>query len=258
MAAPPPRGGLSLYDNLTDPNDPASSSAATISSAPVLYNQGENPPADSATKKPLDPVLRFQPIRRPQAKQSNKPKATFPKAIPKPAAAAETGAAAPAAAPASVPGPPKSRLADWAAAEDDEWRYGTGEKRQRGGRKKKKNRQDVPVQTNWDDLYDPARPTNIEEYVRSDEKVDEVREWKALLYRHRRKLDESDLSSDDDERPAPSSKFTRRGSWMLCVNVLIQINSPRRLPSTRLRRHSHHHQRHSPTTRPATTLTPVV
>ena len=257
MAAPPPRGGLSLYDNLTDPNDPTSSSAATISSAPVLYNQGEHPPADSATKKPLDPVLRFQPIRRPQAKQPSKPKATFPKAIPKPPTA-DTGAAAPAAAAAAAPAPPKSRLADWAATEDDEWRYGTGEKRQRGGRKKKKNRQDVPVQTNWDDLYDPARPTNIEEYLRSDEKVDEVREWKALLYRHRRKLDGSDLSSDDDERPAPSSKCTPRGSWMLYVNVLDQINSLHRLPSMPLRRRLHHHQLHSPTTRPATTPTPVV
>lgn len=202
MAAPPPRGGLSLYDNLTDPNDPASS-AATISSAPVLYSQNEPPSGDAAPKKSLDPALRFQPIRRPQVKQPNKAKPSFPKAIPQPALAAPgTGVAAPGTG--SVP--PKSSLADWTATEDDEWRYGIGEKRQRGGRKRKKKKQDIQAETDWDELYDPARPTNIEEYLRSDEKVDEVREWKALLYRHRRKMDDSDLSDDDDVRPAPPSK----------------------------------------------------
>lgn len=189
MAAPPPppRGGLSLYENLLDPND---SSSATISSAPVLYNQADNASAETSSKKPVDPSLRFQPIRRPQVKQA-KPKPSFPKpAGPKPAAAATAPPA---------PAPPKNTLADWAATEEDEWQYGAVEKRQRGGRKKKKKQQQVHMETDWEELYDPARPTNVEEYLRSDEKVNEVREWKALLYRHRRKRDKSDSSDNEDD-----------------------------------------------------------
>ncbi|RSL43172.1 hypothetical protein CEP53_011834 [Fusarium sp. AF-6] len=201
---PPPRGGLSLYENLLDPQD-ASSASTTISSAPVLYNQSDKKSSENTVKKAIDPALRFQPIRRPQAKQA-KPKTAFPKpAAPKPTA--------PAAPPA--PAQPKSTLADWAATEEDEWLYGTGEKRQRGGRKKKKKRQQqTEVETNWDDIYDPTRPTNVEEYLHSDEKVMEVREWKALLYRHRRKRDESDLSDDEeDARHVTSTQFAPPASY---------------------------------------------
>lgn len=239
MAAPPPRGGLSLYDNLTDPNDPASS-AATISSAPVLYNQDEAHAADSAPKKPLDPALRFQPIRRPQVKQPNKAKTSFPKAIPKPAAAVPSPGAP---APNTGPVPPKSKLADWAAIEDDDWQYAAAaaanEKRQRGGRKKKKRRQDAQAETDWDELYDPARPTNIDEFLKSDEKVDEVREWKALLYRHRRKMDDSDLSDDEDARPPPPSKFEPSRNAENHINASAQINSGPHRPSMPLRHHLH-------------------
>ncbi|KAJ4267776.1 hypothetical protein NW762_003891 [Fusarium torreyae] len=202
MAAPPPqppRGGLSLYENLLDPND-ASAASTTISSAPVLYNQADNAAIEATTKKTVDPALRFQPIRRPQVKQA-KPKPAFPN----PTAPKQAVKTAPPA-----PAQPKSTLADWAATEDDEWMYGMGEKRQRGGRKKKKKRQEEEIETNWDDIYDPTRPTNVEEYLHSDEKVQEVRDWKALLYRHRRKRVESDLSDDDEDeetRPVPSSKY---------------------------------------------------
>lgn len=199
---PPPRGGLSLYDNLTDPNDPTPS--ATISSAPVRYDQGES--QEAAAKKPINPSLRFQPIRRPQAKQPSKSKPSFPKAAaPKPP---DTTRAAAENLPA------KSTAADWAATEEDEWIYGLGEKKhQRGGRrKKKKKQQHVEVETDWNELYDPARPTNIDEYLRSDEKIDEVTEWKALLYRHREKSATSDLSdSEEDTRPTMSSKINACG-----------------------------------------------
>ncbi|KAH7325936.1 hypothetical protein B0I35DRAFT_405264 [Stachybotrys elegans] len=199
---PPPRMGLSLYDNLLDPNDPKSSSNATISSAPVLYNQPE-----AEAKKPLDPILRFQPIRRPQV---NKPKlkGAFPKAAPKPAASL--------AAPSAPVAPVKSTLADWAATEEDEWRYGTGERRERGGRKKKKKKQqNVQAETDWDELYDPTRPTNVEEYLRSDEKIDEIREWKDLLYRSRRRQEESDISDDDEDeaRHTSSTQFAPPPSY---------------------------------------------
>ncbi|KAF9781949.1 hypothetical protein IL306_012564 [Fusarium sp. DS 682] len=202
-APPPPPGGLSLYENILDPND-TSSNPATISSAPVLYNQTDNVSTETTVKKPIDPALRFQPIRRPQVKQA-KSKPAFPKpAVPKQAVTSAIPA----------PAQPKTTLADWAATEEDEWMYGMGEKRQRGGRKKKKKRQQEEFETNWDDIYDPTRPTNVEEYLHSDEKVQEVRDWKALLYKHRRKRDESDLSDEDEEtRHVPLNQFAPPPSY---------------------------------------------
>ncbi|RFU75995.1 dna-damage repair [Trichoderma arundinaceum] len=206
MAAPPPRG-LSLYDNLHDPNDPSPS--ATISSAPVTYNQGGSAADEQAPKKPINPALQFQPIRRPQVKQP-KAKPTFPKAIPKTTVSATTTTAPG----ASQPVPHQSTLADWAATEEDEWMYGVGEKRQRGGRKKKKKRQEQ-FETDWDEMYDPSRPTNVDEFLRSDEKVEEVREWKGLLYRHRKRQEESDISDSEDEgaRAAPPNQFAPPASY---------------------------------------------
>jgi splicing factor 45 len=227
---PPPRGGLSLYDDLLDPSD--ASQAATISSAPVLYNQNDAP-ADQAAKKPVDPALRFQPIRRPQVKQP-KPKSTFPKAVPKPPVTP--------AVPAAPSAPPKNTLADWAATEEDEWLYGIGEKRQRGGRRNKKKKHHIHAETDWDEMYDPSRPTNVEEYMRSDEKIDEVREWKALLYRHRKKSDESDFSDEDDQpRHIPSSMERDSHITIFRLTKPLQINSllrlrtlSRRLPNLHL------------------------
>ncbi|KAI1389809.1 uncharacterized protein F4822DRAFT_399813 [Hypoxylon trugodes] len=186
----PPRTGLSLYANLLDPDG---DSSASISRAPVVSQQAlDAVKGQEASKKPLDPALRFQPhpqIRRPQQK-TQKPKASFPKAPPPPSTSN-----VPSTAP--NPAPAKSRLADWAPTEEDEYMYGTGEKRARGGRRKKKKKaEDIPAETDWDEIYDPSRPTNVDEYLRSDERIQEVREWKDLLYRHRRR-------EDDD----------RRGSW---------------------------------------------
>ena len=82
----------------------------------------------------------------------------------------------------------KSTLADWTADgdEDDINGFYAGEKRQTGGRKKrKKNKEASHIPQNWDDIYDPSRPNNYEEYSNSDERVLEVREWKDRLYAHR-------------------------------------------------------------------------
>ena len=102
---------------------------------------------------------------------------------------------------------PKTTIADWTnTLSDDEWNFG-GEKRQRGGRKKrKKNKGMQEVVQDWDDIYDPSRPNNYEEYKHSEEKIREVREWKDLLYRHRiKRRDSSDYDSDRSElRPMNS------------------------------------------------------
>ncbi|KAI1466041.1 uncharacterized protein F4812DRAFT_435708 [Daldinia caldariorum] len=193
MAAQQPRTGLSLYANLLEPEGDSSTS---ISRAPVVSQEAlEAVKEQEATKKPIDPALRFQPhpqIRRPQQK-TQKPKPAFPKVPTVPNASNIPGV---------VAAPPKSTLADWAPTEEDEYMYGTVERRARGGRKKKKKKaEDVPVETDWDEIYDPSRPTNVDEYLRSDERIREVREWKDLLYKHKRR-DDDDYDNDE-----------RRGSW---------------------------------------------
>ena len=93
----------------------------------------------------------------------------------------------------------KNTLANWTKDADDHATADSypAEKRQRGGRKnRKKNRDGSPVPQNWDDIYDPSRPNNYEEYKNSDEKHLGMRDWKVRLYEHRvrrRSSGETDL-----------------------------------------------------------------
>lgn len=85
-----------------------------------------------------------------------------------------------------------------------------GEKRQRGGRKRrKKNKEEHVVAQDWDDIYDPARPNNYEEYKHSEEKIREITEWKDRLYAHRKaRKATSDVDSDEEDyRPQMNSRF---------------------------------------------------
>lgn len=99
--------------------------------------------------------------------------------------------------------PVKTTLADWTAEgeDNDVNEFYSSEKRQRGGRKKrKKNKEEHHVPQNWDDIYDPSRPNNYEDYKHSDEKIMEIREWKDKLYAHRlakRRDSESDNSGNE-------------------------------------------------------------
>ncbi|KAI1344791.1 hypothetical protein F5Y15DRAFT_410487 [Xylariaceae sp. FL0016] len=199
---PPPKSGngssgLSLYANLLEPQGNAPGS---ISRAPVVSQQALDAVKEQeAAKKPLDSALRFQPhpqIRRPQPK-IQKPKAGFPKALPTISNIAKAD---------STAAPAQSTLADWAARDDDDYMFAAGEKRTRGGRRKKKKKTEdaLPLETDWDEIYDLSRPTNVEEYLRSDERIHEVREWKALLYKHRRRDEDgrgSYTSEEEEDRP---------------------------------------------------------
>jgi splicing factor 45 len=222
---------MSLYANLLDPSAEA---PGTISRAPVVFKQSSEAdaqPDESAAKKQqlnagtflsyffqsnscthYSASLRFQPTKRPQlSAQKPKPKPSIPKTAP--SSATQNPATAPAA-------PPKSTLADWAGTGDDDYNgYYVGEKRQRGGRKKrKKNREAHAAAQNWDDIYDPSRPNNYEEYRHSDEKILEVREWKDRLYAHRMRRSPS-IDSDSEDYDRPRNRmflFFACFSWIPC------------------------------------------
>lgn len=254
---PPPRpgGGLSLYADLLDP---PGDSSASISRAPQVSQRAldavKEQEAAAAAKK-ADAALRFNPIqniRRPQQK-TQKPKPTFPKAAP----AAATGNNAPGgntstAGAGAAPAPVKSTLADWTNTEDDDWMY-AGEKRPRGNKnKKKKKNNNASVETDWNEIYDPSRPTNVDEYLRSDERIREVREWKALLYRHRKPAERKRQSSwdseeEEDDRPVGSMLTSRTPSPVEIYadrGVLVQTNSLLRLPTPSHHRLCHPHALH--------------
>ena len=115
----------------------------------------------------------------------------------------------------------KTTLADWTAEgeENDVNGFYGGEKRQRGGRKKrKKNKEDSNAPQNWDDIYDPSRPNNYEDYKHSDEKIIEMREWKNKLYAHRitKRHNSGSDSSDDDYMPQMNSRFP---SQSVCMSL---------------------------------------
>ena len=103
----------------------------------------------------------------------------------------------------------KNTLANWTTdAEDRETAdaYPT-EKRQRGGRKnRKKNRDGSPVPQNWEDIYDPSRPNNYEEYKNSHERHMGTSDWKVRLYKHRLRLNRS-ADADMFETPSQQSNI---------------------------------------------------
>lgn len=113
-------------------------------------------------------------------------------------------------------------MADWTAIEDDEYEYAR-EKRQRGGRKKRKKNFETHVVQNWEDIYDSSRPTNCAEYGHSDEKIFEVREWKDTLYALARKRSPSRYSdSDDYDQP----KKRMLGSFAMSDDIQANKISP--------------------------------
>lgn len=156
--------------------------------------------------------LRFQPTKRPQlSSQKPKLKPTPQRAgLPPPAYTKTPDISAPDDIYSASRAQPKNTLADWTAEPElgEEGGFYNIEKRQRGGRKKrKKNLEDSQALYNWDDIYDPSRPNTFEDYKHSDEKMLELREWKDKLYAHRIVISSQ---SDVDSGGEISNQFGKR------------------------------------------------
>lgn len=172
-------------------------------------------------------ALRFQPTKRPQLQsQKQKPKTAFPKPAFPTTSSSSPDPAAKAAAQTAAP-PVKRSIADWTADDEDVNGFYGGEKRGRGGRKKrKKNKEDAPLRQDWDDIYDPARPNNYEEYKHSEERIREIREWKDRLYAHRRRHTTDFSSSEEDRPPARTSGMKDSSPTIVDANCIAQFAPP--------------------------------
>ena len=107
----------------------------------------------------------------------------------------------------------KTTLADWTAEgqDNDANEFYGGEKRQRGGRKKRKKvKEEIHALQNWDDIYDPSRPNNYEDYKHSDERIMEITEWKDKLYSHRSAKRHDSASNGARLRPRQCSRSSPR------------------------------------------------
>ncbi|KAF2085936.1 hypothetical protein K490DRAFT_23960, partial [Saccharata proteae CBS 121410] len=198
---PAPKGRLSLYAHLLG-GTPASA-PGTISSAPVMYGADGN--EDSAAKKPTNSALQFMPsnLKRPQPK---KPTLGKPRSLPTSSSSPDPGVKA--AQQDAQPEKPtvKTTLADWTSVDDDvNGFYAQQPKQQRGGRagKKRKMKEQAQSAIDWNDIYDPSRPTNYEAYIHSEEKFEAEREWKEYLYASRMSRRKASSEVPDEE---PSAK----------------------------------------------------
>ncbi|TID15528.1 Diphosphomevalonate decarboxylase [Venturia nashicola] len=198
-----PAPKLSLYANLLNPG-----AATALSSEPVLYKKEEQDAKaaqlEAARQKLSAAALRFQPTKRAQVQPKNKPKV-----LSRPFAVKSSSSPDKAQQDASsTPAQPvnKTTLADWTAEPEDGDFYAG--QRIRGGRKnkkRKKNKQEAE-RPQWDDIYDPTRPTSFEEYKHSEESAAEMNEWLDQLYAHRKRRTSS-VSSEEDYRPVMSKQF---------------------------------------------------
>lgn len=158
--------------------------------------------------------LRFQPTKRPQlSTQKTKAKPALQKTDPSVASAQGLKVTSVGESIFTTQQPTKTTISDWAAEpeDDDVHGYHPAEKRQRGGRKKRKKNKESYVVQNWDDIYDPSRPNSYEEYQNSDEKILEIREWKDRLYAYRtanHRTSSVNVSSDEEQGAQHTSKLS--------------------------------------------------
>ncbi|KAK3626898.1 hypothetical protein LTR56_019524 [Elasticomyces elasticus] len=213
MAAPPKKMGLSLYANLLDTSKP-DSATATISSAPVRYDNAKQGSATDEAQKRKDAALQFQPVRRP-AVASKKDGAKkmggkgggggghmFSSSTTSASLAADSSAVG------STPSVQRSNFEDWVGDEDEDSFFLENREKakpERGGRKNKKKKGGkgeavvAPRSWSWDDVYDPSMPNNYADYKGSEEQVMEIRDWKARLYYHRVKGGKKNTSARGEE-----------------------------------------------------------
>ncbi|KAK5701611.1 hypothetical protein LTR97_004427 [Elasticomyces elasticus] len=209
MAAPPKKLGLSLYANLLDTSKP-DSATATISSAPVRYDNAKQGGATDEAQKRKDGT--FQPVRRPVGNsKKDGTKKVGGKGGHMFSSSTTSASVVDSSAVGSTPSVQRSNFEDWVGDEDEDSFFLENRdkpKPERGGRKNKKKKggkgQEVVATRSWswDDVYDPSMPNNYADYKGSEEQVMEIRDWKARLYYHRVKGGKKNTSAQETVKKA--------------------------------------------------------
>ena len=167
--------------------------------------------------------MRFQPTKRPHPHPSKLKSKTFQQKF-------STSVPIPGTDAADIPitatrPSSKTTLADWTAQADEKDAHGSyePEKRQRGGRKRrKKNKEPSQVPQNWDGIYDPSRPNTYDDYKHSEERILELREWKDRLYAHRVvRMQNSDSDDSGDNHRFEFKSPSCNSLWRLFVDIDI-------------------------------------
>ncbi|KAJ6257152.1 hypothetical protein Dda_8038 [Drechslerella dactyloides] len=224
MASNAGRGMASLYADLLEPKPPnlrAREAPSAISKSPVVFaahdtqastqdvpNSSSDQPA--SVKKP--PIPRRQlPVQQKNIKRAG---ISSVSKLPRVDAATEPHDSA---STLSIRAPPatraplvKSTLEDWATNDDGDDVNGfyANSSRQRGGRKRRRKNKEKEFERStqsWDDIYDPTRPNLYEEYKESEERDNEIREWRDRLYGRRRAF--SSEESDDEGDQISRNRF---------------------------------------------------
>ncbi|KAK5724766.1 hypothetical protein LTR15_004814 [Elasticomyces elasticus] len=219
MAAPAKKLGLSLYANLLDTSKP-DSVTATISSAPVRYDNAKQGGATDEAQKRKDAALQFQPVRRPVGNsKKDGAKKVGGKGGHMFSSSTTSASVMDSSALGSTPSVQRSNFEDWVGDEDEDSFFLESRdkpKPERGGRKNKKKKggkgQEVVATRSWswDNVYDPSMPNNYADYKGSEEQVMEIRDWKARLYYHRVKGGKKNGGTKAEEtvkKPAVNSKY---------------------------------------------------
>ncbi|KAF2155578.1 hypothetical protein K461DRAFT_318303 [Myriangium duriaei CBS 260.36] len=206
----------SLYANLLNPPD----KGATISAAPVKYDFKKQDEVAEDEKK-ADASLRFQPVKRPNVAQKPKPRPT-PASLP---SAKSPDSVEPDKKLAPGVAQSVSTIERWTAADDDydgdpyaaeyNRRMDEARRTKRGGKKNKKKKNNSARYVDWDSIYDPERPTRLEDYQGSEEQTQAIHDWKMRLHAHQLQGKPSrDLSSSEDEySKAPKKAFAPPPSY---------------------------------------------
>ena len=157
--------------------------------------------------------LKFQPIKRPQIPQK-------PKARPIPSSSSPdkpvTGTKPP-----LTKGPISNSIEKWTTEDDfDENPYAAEfnrrreEERQRSRwnkKSRKKQKKGAARIVDYDEIYDPDRPTRLEDYKGSEEQARAEHDWKAKLHAHQmKKRPASARSSDRSSTEREGSKIRRK------------------------------------------------
>lgn len=164
--------------------------------------------------------MKFQPIKRPQQKQNKKPKAKPAFSFANNSSSSVSTSSPDKQVPSSAfkaASAPKNDYNKWASLGDEDLEYAQ-QPRERGGRKRKKNKTKQEFEhreVNYDELYEPDKPNDFFAYKHSaEEDRDREEWWQKLHYRpkSRGSTSGSYISETQKKRSASEAAYKQKAA----------------------------------------------